>query len=189
MIKVLILDLHGVLIKKFPKEEYETKVIRLLKKHKINSNVYKLMRKIYGTASATMEHFNLKKEYLELLDSLSTTIQKDEELIKILENISCKLYIATDTSRKNALSTLKNAGFKIEMFANIVTGSDVKHAKPNIEMYQNILKREGVNPSEVLVIGDRTSDLIPAEKIGMQGILADYEFFKEIIKSEWLYEN
>lgn len=185
LIKVIILDLHGILIRDFPFKLYLNKTEKLFKKHNIEFNLEEI-KKNYGTVSMATEHYNFREEYLRMMDTLTPFKQKDEELIELmkkLQTISYKIYVATNTSKKNALESLKKAGISILMFDGIISGDDINLPKPHTELYEKILKKEPkIEPSQILVIGDRITDIIPAGILGMRGLLCDFYIFKKLLK-------
>jgi len=177
MIKALILDIHGVLVTNFPIKEYEDAVKELLIKKGFDSDSY-LRFKNFGTITSAMEYHNLKEEYLKIMDNLPIYSDKDEELIELLKKCPYEMYIVTDSSRKNALETLKAAGID-SLFKNIITGNDVKRGKPETEMYQKILDlNPQLKPKEIVAIGDRITDIIPAYKLGFYALMCDKEMLK-----------
>lgn len=181
-IKSLIFDLHGILIKEFPSESYVLKVKALLKEAGYPEGTYESWKKL-GTISSKMEETGLKDEYLKALDSLETTEQRDGELIEALNRLKEKyiLIVATNTSKLNAVNTMRDANIP-EVFDYIITAEDVVSGKPDIEMYVLILEKTGFKASEILVFGDRLTDIVPAVKLGMTGIASNYDNFKEVIK-------
>ena len=190
MFDVILLDLHGILVNKFPLAEYERKVRELLRNNNFNNKYeFENWKNEYGTITRAMEANGLKKEYLNILDSLSTIKQKDEELINLLKEVKkhFTLYIATDTTRKNALKTLKAANIPTNIFKGIVTANDVQQGKPETCLYKRILKREVKMPGKFIVIGDRFTDIIPAGNLGMNALLCDYDVFKRWLG--WMREK
>lgn len=188
MFDVIILDLHGILIKKFPLAEYERKVKELLRNNNYkNKYEFDNWKTEYGTITQAMEEHKLKKQYLNVLNSLSVIKQEDKELINLLNEAKKKftLYIATDTTKKNALRTLRAAKISTTFFKDIITANDVQKGKPAPGLYKAILKAEVKMPDRFIVVGDRITDIIPAAKLGMYGLMCDYENFK-IFLNGWL---
>lgn len=181
MFDVIILDLHGILINKFPRAEYERKVKELLRNNNYkNKYEFDNWKTEYGTISNAMEEHKLRKQYLNVLNSLSVIKQEDKELIGLLNEAKKKftLYIATDTTKKNALRTLKAAKISTAFFKDIITANDVQKGKPAPSLYKAILKAEVKMPDKFIVVGDRITDIIPAAKLGMYGLMCNYETFK-----------
>jgi len=182
MIKMIIFDLHGTLIKRFPSDEYLEEAKGLFESHNLKFDFKKLIEE-YGTVSMATQHYGFREEYLKMLDGLEAIEQEDGEMIKLLENIPYKIYLTTSTSLVNTLKSLEFANIKPTLFDGIITGNDVEIPKPHTEMYKKILLNEpSIKPQEILVIGDRLTDIIPAKELGMNGVVCDYEITKEILK-------
>lgn len=64
-----------------------------------------------------------------------------------------------------------------KVFDVIVTSYQVKKAKPEIEIYNVILKKLEVSASECIFIDDLERNLIPAKELGMQVVL-----FKDLVQ-------
>lgn len=185
MFEIILLDLHGILVKKFPLAEYQRKVRELLRNNNYNNKYeYENWKNEFGTISEAMRVHGLRKEYLNVLNSLYVIKQKDDELINLLKEAIkyFTFYIATDTTKKNALKTLRAANIPRNLFKEIITAEDVSKPKPATSLYKQVLNMEVKTPKKFIVIGDRLTDIIPAGKLGMQGLLCDYENFKK-----WLY--
>jgi HAD superfamily hydrolase (TIGR01509 family) len=92
------------------------------------------------------------------------------------------IYLVSNSSRKNTINTIESIGLTEKDFTCIITGDDVEHSKPDIEMYRKILEMNGLKPHEFLVFGDRETDAIPAIKLGMNAVVCDYKEFKSLLK-------
>ena len=159
----IVFDLHGVLISSFPVERYYSKVYRFFPK-----DCFERLMERFATGAMLFTFYGLKKEYLELLDSLPISNKKEKALVDLLNKLRGKvsMYIATNTSRKSCINSLLAAGYNPKIFKKIVTLEDVALPKPNKEMFQKL----GVGPG-FLVIGDRDSDIQAARKLGAQGVV------------------
>lgn len=64
------------------------------------------------------------------------------------------------------------AGLEPEMFADYTTYEDCHYCKPNPKYYQELLDKLGLKPEECIMVGnDFDEDIVPTEKLGMQGFL------------------
>lgn len=180
MLKALLLDLHGILIDKFPKEEY-LKAARKLFNSKGYEFDLEILKIKYGTVSYATYKLGFHNDYLSMFDTLPVSDDADEELIELLGNIKQKMYIVTDTSTENCLKTLNLANIDIGLFSAIFTGNDVTEPKPSTELYRLVLN-EGFKPEECLIIGDRLTDIMPAYELGIGGLLCNHDTFKNILK-------
>ena len=64
------------------------------------------------------------------------------------------------------------AGLKPSDFAEYTTYENCHYCKPNPKYYEELLQKLGLKPEECLMVGnDVEEDMIPTEKLGMQGFL------------------
>jgi FMN phosphatase YigB (HAD superfamily) len=166
----IIMDLHGVLIEKFPIDEYNNKVY-----NEFTKEGFEIGKKIFGTGAQFFTKIGKKDKYIEILESLIPQQQRDDEMIEILQNLRKKhqLYIVTDTTRKATIETLKIANIDPTLFEDIL-GIDKHNPKPDTEMYRKI----GFG----LVIGDRFTDIQPAYELGYPAFLGRYETIKYFLR-------
>ena|SRR5574338_8955 len=90
-----------------------------------------------------------------------------KELITDIYNAGILLSIFTGKGRTSALITLDELGLT-EYFDMIVSGDDVENHKPSPEGILMFLNKHNLNPSDVLMIGDAPSDIIAANKSGVE---------------------
>ena len=64
------------------------------------------------------------------------------------------------------------AGLDAEAFAEYTTYENCHYCKPNPEYYVELLERHNLKPEECIMVGnDVEEDILPTEKLGMQGFL------------------
>jgi len=68
-------------------------------------------------------------------------------------------------------SDIKDKGW-YDDFDSVVLSSDVGFAKPDIEIYELLLKTTGYQPEETVFIDDQEKCLVPARNLGFQTVLA-----------------
>lgn len=90
-----------------------------------------------------------------------------KELIIDIYNAGILLSIFTGKGRTSALITLDELGLT-EYFDMIVSGDDVENHKPSPEGILMFLNKHNLNSSDVLMIGDAPSDIIAANKSGVE---------------------
>ncbi len=170
MIKVVIFDLDGVLVDL--KECHYHSLNRALE---IEDPIYSISLddhlKFYD-GLPTKEKLKMLTKYKSLPQSLYEKIQENKQrftLEYIYENID---------STKNifdTLSTLKEKGYKVCVASNsisstiyavltkkkilhlvdfVVSNEDVKHPKPNPEIYFRAISRFGIKPDEAIIVED-----------------------------------
>lgn len=103
------------------------------------------------------------------------------QLVKVNEDLKCtlqvlkerefKIYCATNCIRKIANLILRNLGVLI-YFDAVFTNEDVKHPKPNCEMYMRCLAQaerstgKVINPEEAIIFEDSPLGILAAETSG-----------------------
>lgn len=154
----------------------------LYEAHKSNSSVF---RALGQSAGYWIDHY-------EAAD-LSDYYKPNEEVSRTMGQIAQKFELGLFTNNKRAVleKTLDNIDLDIQYFTKILTGDLIKERKPHPHGFEVMLKMSGLQPQEILYVGDRYHvDIEPAQKLGMQGALvwsrderADYNFmqFSDIV--------
>lgn len=88
------------------------------------------------------------------------------EILDFLKSKGVLLAVFTGKGTRTTLITLEHIGAK-DYFDLIVTGSDVENHKPSGEGIRKILKTFGLEPGEVLMVGDAVSDIRAAREAGV----------------------
>lgn len=76
------------------------------------------------------------------------------------------LGVATSTQNPYAAAKLESSGLS-GYFARIVTGDQVRHNKPDPEIYLTLCRRLGVSPGDALGLEDSQSGLLAAQAAGL----------------------
>tara|TARA_B110000196_G_scaffold289742_1_gene275525 strand:- start:1565 stop:2932 length:1368 start_codon:yes stop_codon:yes gene_type:complete len=181
MIKAIIFDLDGVLI-----ESKDIHFHALNKALKEVNHIYEIsynehLAKYDGMSTSTkLNKLNLEKKLPKnknllinknkqkyTIEILSNLIQKDNEIIKIINYYrkSFKIAIATNSIRSTLNIVLKN--LKLEnKFHYTISNEDVKNPKPHSEIYLKCMIALGVNPNEALIIEDSSVGIKSAQLSG-----------------------
>ena len=98
------------------------------------------------------------------------------EAKQMLENLRAKgyrLFAASNSFGHLQRSRLEQAGI-LNYFEDTYISMDIGYDKPDIRFYQSALKRCGLEPQEVLMIGDSmTTDVLGAQAAGMDALFFD----------------
>jgi len=90
-----------------------------------------------------------------------------KDLLLELKQANCILGIYTGKGRTSSLITLNFLGVR-ELFDLIVTGDDVENHKPSPEGIIKFIKEFNLSSSEVVMIGDASSDIIAAREANVE---------------------
>jgi HAD superfamily hydrolase (TIGR01509 family) len=109
-----------------------------------------------------------------------------KEVLELLRR-RIKLGLVTNTPANDVHETLEYFGLK-KYFDVVVTGDDVKKGKPNPEIVVKACNKLGLNPSDVVLVGDTKSDIVAGKLAGCTTIglriKGDFEIEKlsELVK-------
>lgn len=217
MIKLLIFDLDGVLIR--TKELHYTSLNQALAeiapKYIISYNdhltIYDglptkkklVLLEQKGLDSGLFEEINRRKQFytLEYIHSSFTRNEKFCEIFSKLFQEGYKIYIASNAIKRTVVTCLNMLGI-IEYVDNIFSNEDVKNGKPNPEMYLRCIIHAGVSPEETLIFEDSHVGRMAAVKSGAHLVPIDkpedvtYDYIKsklskviEMKKEKWVAKD
>lgn len=131
--------------------------------------------KIYGEACLKdLEHFD--RFYVEQFDSLKSVCgfnPKAKEIVDYLKSKEIKVVLATNPIFPS-IATEKRiafAGLEAEDFEFFTSYENIGCSKPNLRYYEEVLSRAGVDPADVLMVGNDVSDDMVAKKLGVKVFL------------------
>ena len=102
-----------------------------------------------------------------------TLVPGAKEMLENLQAKGYRLFAASNSFGHLQRSRLEQAGI-LPYFEDTYISMDIGYDKPDIRFYQEALRRCGLQPHEVLMIGDRmTTDVIGAQKAGMDALFFD----------------
>ena len=107
--------------------------------------------------------------YIQLLTSFNSLIPGSLSLIKFLKR-NYRLTIITNGFEDIQHKKINNSGLK-NYFDQVVTADKVGFKKPNPKIFKKALKKNNLDPSNCLMIGDTfEADILGAIKINMKAI-------------------
>lgn len=125
-----------------------------------------------GVREATIRH----PEFAEALQAFDTrwhetlpgVIPESAELLRGLHAAGVPLYAITNFNDEKFDETFKRFP-ELSLFRDIVVSGREKLLKPEPEIYQLLLSRNGLSAGECLFIDDNADNVRGAEAVGMQG--------------------
>ena len=89
------------------------------------------------------------------------------ETLEALRNKGYRLFAASNSFGHLQRSRLEHAGL-LHFFEDTYISMDIGYDKPDVRFYEEALRRCGLKPDEVLMVGDSmTTDIIGAQKAGL----------------------
>ncbi len=164
-IRAVLFDLDGVLVDSLDvwyRAMNET--LSRFGKRRLGKGEY--VRKYWGfNLSRNFERLGLGREAVEycLLRyerhlAEVRTFPEAEEVLRELRKRGFRLALVTNTPSRLVRRLLSNLGL-LELFDVVLTGDEVRRAKPHPEGVRKACRRLGVHPSQAVLVGDTRSDV------------------------------
>jgi epoxide hydrolase-like predicted phosphatase len=191
-IKAIIFDVGGVLqlggkVRKSPKEVHISGVHEIIA-NKLRITLDQYMDSIDSAYAKSIEG-QISRNILVGILSLNLNIPK-EKIIKLYHS-AYKRKFKKNKALYNIARQLKKQGYKIailsdqwhlskdvlipkkdqKLFDEVIISCDMGMRKPNIDIYELVLKKLNINPEESIFIDNQEWNLIPAHKMGIKTIL------------------
>lgn len=116
------------------------------------------------------------------------------KLVETARSLGCRLGLATTSSRAAARHVLQAIGLA-DSFDFVATDDDVKHNKPEPEIYLLVAQELGVSPAECIVIEDSPSGVRAALAAGMRCIAVGTDLTRDrlhtegLLSDEWIVDD
>lgn len=199
MIKLLVFDLDGVLIKtkelhylalNQALQEIAPEFVISQKEHLsifdgLPTKIKLSMLEKRGLDSALFAEIDKRKQQCTL-QYIQGSFSKNDILFLTFKKLSedgYKIYVASNAIRKTIISSLHHLGI-IEYVDYIFSNEDVKFTKPNPEIYLRSMVHAGASPEETMIFEDSHTGRLAAVKSGANLVPIDkpedinYEFIK-----------
>ena len=100
-------------------------------------------------------------------------VPEAKEMLDTLQAKGYRLFAASNSFAHLQRSRLEHAGI-LHYFEDTYISMDIGYDKPDIRFYQEALRRCGLQPKEVLMIGDSmTTDVLGAQAAGIDALFFD----------------
>lgn len=144
---------------RYPGMRFEERLVLFAKQKKIPLNLKDIIR---TTEIGRLEYYSNSSSYVKIFPGI-------KELLEILKKNNIKAGIGTNGSRKNAINILERNNI-LDYFGCIVGFDEVKHAKPNPEMFLKNAKAFNARPEKCIVIDDAIEGILAGRAAGMKVI-------------------
>ena len=102
-----------------------------------------------------------------------TLVPEAKEMLDILRDKGYRLFAASNSFGHLQRRRLERAGI-LPYFEDTYISMDIGYDKPDIRFFQEALRRCGLQPNEVLMIGDSmTTDILGAQAAGIEALFFD----------------
>lgn len=175
MIKYFIWDFDGTLVDTYPSMTIAFQ--RALKTKGIDATQERIMSLLKKSSEHALDYFNLdatfkrkwKAEEERVDKKMSQPFQGILEVLEMIKNKDGLNFIVTHRD-KTTYDYLKYYGM-LDYFTDIITIEEANHRKPHTDLFDQIIEKNGIQPSKCLSIGDRDLDIIPSMALGLKTCL------------------
>lgn len=102
-----------------------------------------------------------------------TLVPEAKEMLDALKSKGYRLFAASNSFAHLQRSRLEQAGI-LHYFEDTYISMDIGYDKPDVRFFEEALRRSGLQPSEVLMIGDSmTTDILGAQAAGIEALFFD----------------
>jgi HAD superfamily hydrolase (TIGR01549 family) len=182
-IKSIIFDLDGVILDSnqllidLHKKVAKNLGLRIPKDKEISSLWGRPWEEVIDILWPNCDFEKFRQTFLEIMKNeniIFPAFKSVPEVLKELNNRGTKFGIVTGAGKSYALSDLKKAGVNPGLFNFIITPEDTKNHKPHAEPILQACNRLGVNPEDVIYVGDSLIDYESAKKarVNFIGVLS-----------------
>ena len=195
MIKNIIFDLGNVLVKYSP-ENFLNKYVKKENQEDFIINIFKSkdwLELDRGTLSyedaievftkrVPEEKESIEKLFRDNISSCISPIEENVEIMRKLKNNGYNVYILSNFHQPAFEYIRENWDF-IREFNGDVVSCYYHYIKPEREIYETLLNKYNLTPSETIFIDDVDTNINGAKELGIGGIhLPDYKILSELLK-------
>ena len=197
MIKNIIFDLGNVLVKYSP-ENFLNKYVKKENQEDFIINIFKSkdwLELDRGTLSyedaievftkrVPEEKESIEKLFRENISSCISPIEENVEIMRKLKNNGYNVYILSNFHQP-AFEYIRESWDFIREFNGDVVSCYYHYIKPEREIYETLLNKYNLTPSETIFIDDVDTNINGAKEVNIDGIhLPDFKNLKVLLKDK-----
>lgn len=111
------------------------------------------------------------EEFWRVIESKGRPQKKGvREILDYLRQEGWKVGLASSTNRAGVLRHLEDSGIR-DYFTQVIGGDEIKHSKPEPDIYLQACKELGTQPEETYAIEDSYNGIRSAHRAGMKPIM------------------
>lgn len=135
-------------------------------------DIIRLFKDLYGSDFPAKEFLEKTAEACknEIQEKGLPVMPGARELLDYLKKENYTVGLASSSSRNTVLSHLERAGFQ-EYFQTVIGGDQVKHSKPNPDIYLKACEKLGKEPGECIAVEDSFNGIRSAVAAGMKAVM------------------
>jgi putative hydrolase of the HAD superfamily len=183
MISTIVLDIGNVLAHFRWKEYliecgYEEEVLQKVSNATVQSEIWKEWDRGVKEEADLIElcckqDLSVEKEIRTFFDHILTMVKEYDysaEFVKTLKENGYRVFLLSNYARWHFLSNKESFQFIRYVDGGIIS-YEVNHVKPEAEIYEALIKKYDINPSEAVFLDDVKENLMGAKPFGFHTIL------------------
>ena len=183
MIKAIILDMYGVIVKQSGEDftPFVQQTFPQLTRDKIyeswlKSDIGEISSlEVWKELGYTGDLEKIERDYLD-------TIELTDGLLDFLKNAKGKYKLAVISNDSSRWSHYLRDKFGLNQYFDVISVSgDLKMKKPDPRIFEYTLAQLGCDASDCIFVDDRENNLVAAEKVGLQTLLFEQQNKEELI--------
>lgn len=129
---------------------------------------------IYNEFNKEISYNKALTKFTEYLNAYEASWEAYGDVLPCLNMLKDhKIGIISNGDYEQQMKKLKKMNI-VKYFCDVVVAGDIGYAKPNSRIFKIACQRNGISIKNAVYVGDNIkTDIIPANKIGMEGILID----------------
>jgi len=164
----MILAIHEQALLEYGINEDMDLIFEILKEQSTKELIEYFSKKYNISKEKYIESYK-KKSHMDEYINLANQFENVSDVCKYIVDKGYKNYIISH--RDESITRFLDKHNMTNLFETVIIPNMGFKRKPNTEMFEHLIKKYNMSKDEVLSIGDRNIDLVPASKIGIDTCL------------------
>jgi len=193
VLKYFIWDFDGTLVDTYPSMTIAFQ--KALKNEGIDATRREVLNLLKQSSKHALAYYNLdisfKKKWKAIEErvdkAMSQPFQGVLEVLNLIIKNGGKNFIVThrDETTYDYLKFHK----LLDYFTDIITIEEANQRKPDTDLFDQLIKRNQINPDQTLSIGDRILDMLPSKDLGLKTCLYNPKGLNHKVEVDYEIEN
>ena len=175
MLKYFIWDFDGTLVDTYPSMTVAFQ--KALKNEGIEAPKNEILRLLKQSSKHALAYYNLDESFKKKWKAIEERV--DKEMSQPFQGVLKVLNLIVNNAGENYIVTHRDeTTFEYlkyhEMhryFKDVITIEEANQRKPHTDLFDQIIAKNKIIPSQCLSIGDRVLDMIPSKALGLKTCL------------------